>query len=93
MLRSFLHFSFGHIKGIVSRDWGDLLMVSVDRQKVPDIPATYLFLILMLSSYVKFNICVLCRHRFYVSLLLGEGCSGEENAPVGVYFALRGGML
>jgi hypothetical protein len=28
----------------------------------------------MSSSYVKFNICVLCRHWFYVSLLLGGWC-------------------
>jgi hypothetical protein len=28
----------------------------------------------MLSSYVKFNICMLRRHLFYTSLLLGRGC-------------------
>jgi hypothetical protein len=41
-------------KGIVSRDWGGLLMGSVDRYLVLDVPATYLFIILMSSSYVKF---------------------------------------
>jgi hypothetical protein len=45
-------------------------MVSVDRYIVPDEPATYLFLILMSSSYEKFDICLLGR---YVSLLLGGG--------------------
>jgi hypothetical protein len=46
-------------KGIVSRDWGGLLMVSVKRYKVLDMPAWYLFSILMSPSYVKFNICML----------------------------------
>jgi hypothetical protein len=36
--------------GIVSQDWGGLKMVSIDRSKVPDIPPTCLFIILMLSS-------------------------------------------
>jgi hypothetical protein len=31
------------LKGKVSRDWGGELMVSVDRNKVVDMPATYLF--------------------------------------------------
>jgi hypothetical protein len=48
-------------------------MVSMGRLKVTDIPVTYLFLVSMSSSYVKFNICVLRRHRFYVSLLRGGG--------------------
>jgi hypothetical protein len=73
----FLHFVVGQIlylidriKGIVSRVWGGLLIVSVDRYEVLDVPvpAKYLFLILMSSSYVKFYICMLGQ---YVSLLLG----------------------
>jgi hypothetical protein len=48
-----------HFKGIVSRDWGGLLMVLVDRYIVLDVPATYLVLIVRSSSYVKSNICML----------------------------------
>jgi hypothetical protein len=44
---------FYSIKWIVSRDWGGLLMGSVDRYLVLNVPATYLFLILMSSSYLK----------------------------------------
>jgi hypothetical protein len=47
------------IKGIVSRDRGGLLLGSVHRYLVLDVPATYLFLILISSSYVKFYICLL----------------------------------
>jgi hypothetical protein len=61
------HFPF---KGIVSRDWEGLLMGSVDRYLVLDVLATYLFLILMSTSYVKFYICLL---GWYVILLLGGG--------------------
>jgi hypothetical protein len=52
-------------KGIVLRDWGGLLMVSVDRY------ARNIFILnFKLVIKVKFiYICMLRRHRFYVSLL------------------------
>jgi hypothetical protein len=56
----------------------------MDIFKVPDMPASLLFLILMSSSYVKFNLCVHRLHRFYVSLPLGGVCPGE-------HLLLRGG--
>jgi hypothetical protein len=46
-----------YFKGRVSRDKGGLQMVSVARYIVLDIPALYLFSILMSPSYAKFNIC------------------------------------
>jgi hypothetical protein len=67
------------ISSEVSRDWGGLLLISVEICKVHYIPATYLFVfILMSSSHVKFNIYMLCQYRFYVSLLPGGGRSGGE---------------
>jgi hypothetical protein len=47
-------------KGIVSRDWDYLLMVSVDSHIVLDVPETYLNSILWSSSYVKFKILYVC---------------------------------
>jgi hypothetical protein len=46
----------------------------------------------MSFSYVKFNICMLRRHHFYVSLLLGGGWSGENLHLRASFLLLRGGM-
>jgi hypothetical protein len=54
----------------------------MDRQKVVYIPATCLFLILLSSSYVKFDICML--HRYF-SLLPEGGLPGEKTAPAGIF--------
>jgi hypothetical protein len=44
------------LKGIVSWEWGGLLMVSVDRHNILDIAGKYLFYILKSSSSLKFEI-------------------------------------
>jgi hypothetical protein len=46
----FLTSFHAQVKGIVSRDWGGLLLAPVDKYKVLDITATYLFLISMSST-------------------------------------------
>jgi hypothetical protein len=65
-------------------------MVSVERYKVPDIPALYLYYILILSSYVKLTyiLHMLCRHRFHISLLLRRRGNRRKNAPTGLIFAI-----
>jgi hypothetical protein len=62
-------------------------MVSMDRQKVVDIPVTCLFLMLMSSSYVKLYICMLRRHRFLHMQICHYG-AGHGRPPV---MRLRGG--
>jgi hypothetical protein len=51
-------------------------MVLADRYIVQDISATYLFLILMFSSYVKFYICMFGWHVSHLHEII---------VPAGVY--------
>jgi hypothetical protein len=52
-----------------------------DRNKVLDMPKSFLFSILMMSSYANFNIFMLRQPPCNISLLPGAGCTSGAEKP------------
>ena len=68
------------LKGIVSRDWGGLQMILLDRLEVFNISATHLFLILSAFSYSKFKNGRLSGASFQHSSSKDQYSSGDSNS-------------
>ena len=72
--------NFLRLKGIVSRDWGGLQMILLDRLEVFNISATHLFLILSAFSYSKFKNGRLSGASFQHSSSKDQYSSGDSNS-------------
>jgi hypothetical protein len=63
-------------KGIVSRDWGRLQMVLLDRYRALDKTQWGLFFCIKLLTYIKYLKCSAGRYHFYNASL--GGCDGVQ---------------